>query len=57
MFMDIDWGSERVLQQTRAKLSASGIQWQELMPRWDVDVPADLPRLAELQKKTLLEGL
>jgi rSAM/selenodomain-associated transferase 1 len=54
IFMDIEWGSERVLQQTRARLIALGIQWQELPPRWDVDVPADLPRLAELLEKTLL---
>ena len=54
VFLDIEWGSERVLQQTRTRLIASGIQWQELSPRWDVDVPADLPRLAELLEKTLL---
>jgi rSAM/selenodomain-associated transferase 1 len=55
IFMEIDWGSERVLQQTRARLVASGIQWQELPLRWDVDVPADLPRLTDLLAKTLVQ--
>jgi rSAM/selenodomain-associated transferase 1 len=55
VFLNIDWGSERVLQQTRARLMASGIQWQELALRWDVDVPADLPRLSDLLEKTLVE--
>ena len=55
VFLDIEWGSERVLQQTRAKLLASGITWQELPLRWDVDVPADLPRLKDLLEKTLVQ--
>jgi rSAM/selenodomain-associated transferase 1 len=52
IFTGIDWGGERVLQQTRAKLQAAGSDWQELPTRWDVDVPADLPRLSELLKTT-----
>lgn len=55
IFLDIEWGSERVLQQTRARLLAAGIKWQELALRWDVDVPADLPRLTDLLKKTLVQ--
>jgi rSAM/selenodomain-associated transferase 1 len=55
VFLNIDWGSERVLQQTRARLIASGIDWQELPLRWDVDVPADLPRLKDLLEKTLVQ--
>lgn len=53
IFREIEWGSERVLHQTRARLMAEGLQWQELPLRWDVDVPADLPRLTELLKRTL----
>ena len=55
VFLNIDWGSERVLQQTRARLIASGIDWQELPLRWDVDVPADMPRLKDLLEKTLVQ--
>lgn len=55
VFLNIEWGSERVLQQTRTKLLASGITWQELPLRWDVDVPADLPRLKDLLEKTLVQ--
>lgn len=55
IFREIEWGSEKVLKQTRARLVASGIQWQELALRWDVDVPADLPRLTDLLAKTLVQ--
>jgi uncharacterized protein len=48
IFTDITWGSERVLEQTCARLQALGLNWQALAPRWDVDVPADLPRLTAL---------
>lgn len=48
LFEDIEWGSARVLEQTRSRLRAMSIDWLELSPRWDVDVPGDLPRLARL---------
>lgn len=48
IFSDITWGSDRVLEQTCARLQALGLNWQALAPRWDVDVPADLPRLSAL---------
>jgi len=45
LFADIDWGTERVLAQTRARLQALGWSYRELPPRWDVDRPEDLARL------------
>jgi len=48
IFSGVNWGSERVLEQTCTRLQALGLNWQALAPRWDVDVPADLPRLAAL---------
>lgn len=48
IFDGIDWGTDRVLAQTHQRLSESGIQWQELEPRWDVDRPEDLARLQSL---------
>lgn len=48
IFVGIDWGSERVLEQTCERLNALSLDWQALTPRWDVDVPADLPKLARL---------
>ena len=49
LFTGIDWGSERVLDQTRTRLQAAGASWRELPLRWDVDRPADVARLASLQ--------
>jgi rSAM/selenodomain-associated transferase 1 len=41
LFEDIDWGSDRVLQQTRDRLAAMGWSWQELPALIDIDTPED----------------
>ncbi|EXI68295.1 MAG TPA: TIGR04282 family arsenosugar biosynthesis glycosyltransferase [Candidatus Accumulibacter phosphatis] len=46
LFAGIDWGSERVMAQTRHRLAGAGLSWLELPPLWDVDRPGDLMRLA-----------
>lgn len=47
-FQAIDWGTARVMAQTRARLAALGWQagrdWRELPPLWDVDTPEDYLR-------------
>jgi len=45
LFTGVDWGSDRVLAQTRDRLAAAGLKWQELATLWDVDRPPDLARL------------
>ncbi len=50
IFEGIEWGSGRVLQQTREKLKQLGIEWIELAQLWDVDRPEDLERLARLNE-------
>ncbi len=46
LFESIDWGTGRVLRQTRAAIRACGLTSHEL-PAWhDVDRPADLDRVA-----------
>lgn len=45
LFEGIDWGSERVMAQTRERLRAAGIAWHEGATLWDVDRPEDLARL------------
>jgi hypothetical protein len=45
LFDGIDWGSARVLDQTRAALAELGWRWTELAARRDVDRPADLAGL------------
>jgi len=48
LFVDIDWGSDRVLGQTRCRLQALECSWHELSERWDVDRPEDLQQLQAL---------
>lgn len=45
-FENIDWGSDKVLQQTRERLQNPKIRYRELETLWDVDRPEDLQRLA-----------
>ena len=46
LFKDIDWGTDQVLAQTRARIQVLGISHRELPVLWDLDRPADLARLA-----------
>lgn len=45
---ELPWGTERVLEVTRDRLRRAGLAWVETEPRWDVDRPEDLQRLATL---------
>ena len=44
-FEDIDWGSERVMSQTRERFISAGLRWSEPALLWDVDRPEDVARL------------
>ena len=48
IFQDIDWGSDRVMAQTRERLLETKLRWAEPYTLWDVDQAADLERLALL---------
>ena len=53
LFQDIDWSTERVAEQTRARARALGLELVELPPWYDVDDTASLRRLAgEIQRAT-----
>jgi len=54
LFTGISWGTDLVLEQTRARLQSLGWRWHELKERWDVDRPEDLERL---RREGLLKGL
>lgn len=45
LFAGIDWGSERVMSQTRQRLASMGWRWSEPDLLWDVDLPRDIERL------------
>lgn len=48
IFADVDWGSDQVMAQTRERLTARGLVWDELATLWDVDRADDLVRLFAL---------
>lgn len=56
LFEGIAWGGDRVYADTCARLQALGWCHQALPTLWDLDRPADLPRLAGLAPE-LLQGL
>lgn len=45
LFEDIAWGSDRVMAETRVRLTQLGWKWRELDTLWDVDRPEDYARL------------
>ncbi len=45
LFTNMNWGSASVLAETRARISALGLNSAELAPLWDVDTERDLARL------------
>ena len=51
LFRDVAWGSETVMQETRARLARDNWRWRELPPLWDVDRPEDLRRLRSWEKR------
>ncbi|MBN8476863.1 TIGR04282 family arsenosugar biosynthesis glycosyltransferase [Sulfuritalea sp.] len=49
LFVDIDWSTDHVMVQTRQRLAALGLCWQEVAMLWDVDRPEDISRWQLLQ--------
>ncbi|WP_372742296.1 TIGR04282 family arsenosugar biosynthesis glycosyltransferase [Neptunomonas sp.] len=47
IFENIEWGSDRVMQQTRSQLQALSFRWHEPLTLWDVDRPEDLVKLCQ----------
>jgi rSAM/selenodomain-associated transferase 1 len=45
LFQGVEWGTSRVMDQTRLRLRELGWRWTELHTVWDVDRPADYARL------------
>ena len=51
LFRGIEWGSDRVLSDTRERLSSLGWRWGELETLWDLDRPEDLRRYLEMARE------
>jgi hypothetical protein len=54
LFAGIEWGTARVMAETRRRLQSLTLSWRELPTLWDVDTPEDLERL---RRENLLRGL
>ena len=48
LFLGMSWSHAGVMSETRRRAAALGLKLCELAPLWDVDLPADLARLAVL---------
>jgi rSAM/selenodomain-associated transferase 1 len=48
LFANMHWSTADVMAQTRQRLQACGLSWQEPVTLWDVDLPADLERLRDV---------
>lgn len=55
LFTAIDWGTERVLEQTLAQGRQLGLKMHCLEALWDVDRPADLQRLRQSDRKWAIQ--
>lgn len=44
LFLDMPWGTNQVLDQTRQQIQTLGLRHHELNQQWDVDTPEDLAR-------------
>ena len=42
------WSTPDVMDETRRRLRALGLTWQEPATLWDIDLPEDLERLREI---------
>jgi uncharacterized protein len=54
LFSDMHWSAPGVMDETRRRLKALGLTWQEPVTLWDVDLPEDLERLREIGLQHLL---
>jgi rSAM/selenodomain-associated transferase 1 len=48
LFAAMRWSTADVMAETARRLDANAVPWRRIAPVWDVDDPADLPRLATL---------
>lgn len=56
VFTGINWGSAKVMTQTRERLLETGRQWSELPSLWDVNREEDFERLGALLPDDFLPG-
>jgi rSAM/selenodomain-associated transferase 1 len=55
LFEDMTWSTPSVMAETRRRLGRLALSWREPARLWDVDVPADLDRLADAGFASLMQ--
>ena len=56
IFEGIEWSTARVMEQTRGRLSALGLHWNEVARLWDIDRAEDVARWRALQAAVACPG-
>jgi rSAM/selenodomain-associated transferase 1 len=54
LFSGMHWSTPGVMDETRRRLRARGLRWQEPVTLWDLDLPEDLERLREIGLSDLI---
>ena len=54
LFSDMRWSTPRVMDETRHRLRAFGLTWQEPVTLWDLDLPEDIARLPAIGMQHLI---
>jgi rSAM/selenodomain-associated transferase 1 len=54
LFSDMPWSTPAVMEETRRRLRALGLTWQEPATLWDVDLPTDLERMRGIGLQDLI---
>jgi uncharacterized protein len=54
LFSEMHWSVPSVMEETRRRLRALGMTWQEPVTLWDVDLPEDIERLREIGLHNLI---
>jgi uncharacterized protein len=54
LFFDMPWSTPRVMDETRHRLRAFGLTWQEPVTLWDLDLPGDIERLSAIGMEDLI---
>jgi hypothetical protein len=54
LFSDMPWSTSGVMEETRRRLKALALTWQEPVTLWDIDRPQDLERLRETGLRELI---
>ena len=54
LFQAVNWSTDQVIVQTRARLIAMNWRWREFPPLWDIDRQEDFERLTEIFPDALI---